>query len=499
MKRLSAKLLIAAGAVSLTLGLTGASAVTTPYTEDLSAVPVTIDDNQGTFRSLNVADTGKIADVDVSVLLQEPASGNLADIDLVLRHPDNTTVPLALDNGGLDTDYGSGSDCNGPMTVFDDEATASIDSATPPYDGSFKPEQPLSVLDGKPANGAWRLEISDDTAGGGEASLLCWRITITFAPSSDLVVTLTDSPDPVNTGESLTYTATIMNNGPEAAPDAKLTLTLPSGAEVVTTTTSLGTCTGSGPVTCSFGVLAVGGSPTSVTVVAKPTEAGSAVAAATGSTAGTELVPANNVASTTTTVNDAGGGGGSGGSAGPDLTVTLSGEGQGEVTSAPAGIACGNDCGSPFDPGTEVTLTAAAAAGSTPGAWGGACAGVADAEPCVVTMDDDLTVTKAFTKDGGGSQVYDICTIVGTNGPDVLRGTNNKDVICGLGGNDKIYGNAGNDRIYGGAGRDKLFGGSGNDTFFSKDRFKDAVNGGSGRDRVKPDGRDAWSNVETIF
>ena len=88
---------------------------------------------------------------------------------------------------------------------------------------------------------------------------------------------------------------------------------------------------------------------------------------------------------------------------------------------------------------------------------------------------------------GGASD----CTITGTNGADVLPGTSGDDVICGLGGNDVITGlagndvlrgGAGNDRITGGAGKDKLYGQAGNDTLLAKDRVRDTVSGGPGRD-----------------
>ncbi len=76
------------------------------------------------------------------------------------------------------------------------------------------------------------------------------------------------------------------------------------------------------------------------------------------------------------------------------LTVTRSGTGSGAVTSAPAGIACGASCTSPFDPGTLVTLTAAPDAGSTFTGWSGACAGAATT--CQVSMSAARTVDAAF-------------------------------------------------------------------------------------------------------
>ena len=56
------------------------------------------------------------------------------------------------------------------------------------------------------------------------------------------------------------------------------------------------------------------------------------------------------------------------------LSVSRSGTGGGNVTSAPAGIDCGTTCSHTFSSGTSVTLTAAASAGSTFAGWsGGGC------------------------------------------------------------------------------------------------------------------------------
>ena len=66
-------------------------------------------------------------------------------------------------------------------------------------------------------------------------------------------------------------------------------------------------------------------------------------------------------------------------------------------------------------------------------------------------------------------------TIVGDDGPDLIRGTKRADVIVGNAGNDRIKGKGGNDRICGGRGKDRLIGGKG----------KDRLVGGPGKDKVK--------------
>ena len=53
------------------------------------------------------------------------------------------------------------------------------------------------------------------------------------------------------------------------------------------------------------------------------------------------------------------------------LSVSKSGTGSGNVSSAPAGIDCGSTCSADFGEGTSVTLAATAATGSTLGSWTG--------------------------------------------------------------------------------------------------------------------------------
>jgi phospholipase C len=81
-------------------------------------------------------------------------------------------------------------------------------------------------------------------------------------------------------------------------------------------------------------------------------------------------------------------------SASPVLAVTLSGTGQGSVSSSPAGIVCGSTCKADFDPGTQVTLTATAAANSTFAGWTGACTG--GSPSCMVTLSASEQVTAIF-------------------------------------------------------------------------------------------------------
>ena len=78
----------------------------------------------------------------------------------------------------------------------------------------------------------------------------------------------------------------------------------------------------------------------------------------------------------------------------------------------------------------------------------------------------------------------------GTARRDTLRGTNGPDSLFGLGGRDVLYGFGGPDTLVGGIGADRLFGGAGNDTILARDRARDTIACGSGRDLVRADPTD---------
>ncbi len=76
------------------------------------------------------------------------------------------------------------------------------------------------------------------------------------------------------------------------------------------------------------------------------------------------------------------------------LTVSKAGDGSGTVSSTPAGVNCGATCSASYTGGTVVTLTAAAASGSSFGGWSG-CSG--SGTTCTVTMNAAQAVTATFT------------------------------------------------------------------------------------------------------
>jgi List-Bact-rpt repeat protein len=85
------------------------------------------------------------------------------------------------------------------------------------------------------------------------------------------------------------------------------------------------------------------------------------------------------------------------------LTVVLSGQGSGTVSSSPEGIGCtlvagsaSGQCSAPFAPGTQVTLRASAVGGSTFSGWGEACGPSGTTTTCTVLMGQPNSVTATF-------------------------------------------------------------------------------------------------------
>ena len=233
------------------------------------------------------------------------------------------------------------------------------------------------------------------------------------------------------------------------------------------------------------------------------------------------------------------------------VIVDRKGSGEGVVTSAPTGIACGDKCWMTTDFDAHVTLTAAPSPGSVFTGWRGDCA-VDAAKRCNLVMEISKEITAVFDREGAPPTPLEQlpvatapaaqpgppvavppgCTIGGTEGNDLVYGTPGDDIICALAGDDHIHGGAGNDviragaghdeiegqagndRIYGGSGRDTIDGGTGADRItggsgadvvragpgadvvLARDRFADRVGGGAGRDAARADRRDRLRSIE---
>lgn len=114
--------------------------------------PVAIPDNNvvGVDVPLNVPASGNINDLDVRIDITHTFD---RDLVITLKSPAATSVILS-NMRGADANNFTG-------TIFDDEAATPISAGTAPFTGRFRPEAPLSGLDGQSMTGNWILNVSD--------------------------------------------------------------------------------------------------------------------------------------------------------------------------------------------------------------------------------------------------------------------------------------------------------------------------------------------------
>ena len=119
---------------------------------------------------------GQIRDVDVAV---DVSHSFTSDLVIFLQGPDGRRVLLMAGEGGR------GRNLKG--TILDDEADSSIEEASAPFRGRFRPEGSLSAFNESDANGRWSLYVVDPVLFDG-GSLNRWSLVLeTDEPDSDTV------------------------------------------------------------------------------------------------------------------------------------------------------------------------------------------------------------------------------------------------------------------------------------------------------------------------
>lgn len=189
-------------------------------------------------------------------------------------------------------------------------------------------------------------------------------------------------PDPVGVGTNLTYSAHVSNQGPQDATGVTFTDTLPNNMNFVSATVSQGSCAQvNGIVTCNVGALA---SPLDFTVNIVVTTTIPGMLTNTMNVTANETDPdvTNNTATQNTTVVPI-----------FKLTVTITGNGSGTVTTADGGINCGTTCTAMYLSGTGLQVNETPDANSVFAGWSGACTGTG---ACGFAISADTTVTANF-------------------------------------------------------------------------------------------------------
>ena len=124
-------------------------------------------DHQTVSSATSVAIDCTLIDVNVTVGMLTHTWD--ADVVLSLTSPGVTAITLSNGNGGSGDNY--------LETTFDDGASTPISGGSAPFTGAFRPQQPLSALNGSQARGTWVLSIQD-TAGGDQGQLRRWELSL---------------------------------------------------------------------------------------------------------------------------------------------------------------------------------------------------------------------------------------------------------------------------------------------------------------------------------
>ena len=181
------------------------------------------------------------------------------------------------------------------------------------------PTQTIALLPGSPAidamppgvNGCGTTITTDQRGVSRPQGSGCDIGAFELLPlGADLSITKSGAPNPIVSGNQLTYTLTVTNTGPQDATGVTATDPLPDNVHFNSVASTRGSCTRSattkplpkgGTVTCSLGNLANGASA-SITIVVTTTTPGTLTDTATVVGNETDPNPLNNSATATTTV-----------------------------------------------------------------------------------------------------------------------------------------------------------------------------------------------------
>ena len=227
-------------------------------------------------------------------------AGQAGSVLATLTSPAGNVVTLTNGNGGVLSSFLGG-------TRFDDLGglttgpIADLASLLLGHIALAAPQEPLSSLIGEGTAGLWTLNITN--LGGLPLTLNDWNLGLTSSTCGldGALTPLTQVPATLPLGSTFTYAVAATNNRLASLTGSQLGLVLPHGLELVSVTSTLGSCTG---LTCLLGTL-LPGAEAIVVYVLKVVGDGVQNIVVTLSSLGGDAVPANNVLHTSSTVTPA--------------------------------------------------------------------------------------------------------------------------------------------------------------------------------------------------
>ena len=218
-------------------------------------------------RTINVADSFTIADLDVGFLASHSWRGDIR-VDLAHGGVSQRIISSDTSNTGSQDNYNVRLD-DGAANLIRTAPHDTNDGLTaPPYENTVRPSALLSAFNGQNANGNWVFTICDDFAGSDDGNFLRADLYFTAvgAPTSDLSLALTHTPTNPAQGSNVTFTATVANGGPSASTGRTTQINLPTGFTFVSATG--GATHSAGVVTWTPATSLASGSSQNITIVA---------------------------------------------------------------------------------------------------------------------------------------------------------------------------------------------------------------------------------------
>ena len=154
-----------------------------------------------------------------SIVVNIPNALTVLDVNVIVDtviHTWDSDLSFSLIHGGASVSLISGRGSSGDNfigTHLNDSASIPISSGSAPFTGNFRPESPLSAMNGIDVNGTWTLSISDGF-GGDQGTLKAWCIELVYYTLVGGIQTVRipnyyalnqNYPNPFNPATKITY------------------------------------------------------------------------------------------------------------------------------------------------------------------------------------------------------------------------------------------------------------------------------------------------------